>query len=404
MRIFTCTPVAFGGGADFFARDSGLLCRGFQQLGIESRAVMPGKQTPEDEPDLIRTVYQNLESPEWWESLHLDGVVLYAWGSPKFRKVAAAIHAAGAFLILNQDNGGLISPLAGLWNWLHEQWVLAGQGRGTIAWLRFFKLALWGVSAGVILTDFLRASHLRNGNVITCVSPEAADHYRKLCRIYGGEKLAARVVAIPHPVELRFRFNDATKRRQVVCVGRWWDILQKRPHLLTAVIGSLVTEDAMVSVVIAGETPPDLEAWHSALPETGRIRVKLLGNTSRDVLSKAMDVSRVFYSPSAFESFGIAAAEALCSGCSVVAENSISMASFRWFVSEKSGTLAEHDDAKSHVSALRRELDQWDAGHRDPARISQIWGDRLHANRVAARVVKLVEAAKESSSLYDRPV
>ena len=129
MRWFTCTPVAFGGGADFFARDSGLLCRGFQSLGIESRAVMPGERKPEDEADLIRTDYANLESADWWRAQHLDGVVLYAWGRPKFRKVAAAIHAAGIFLVLNQDNGGLVSPLAGFRDWLEEQWILAGQGR-----------------------------------------------------------------------------------------------------------------------------------------------------------------------------------------------------------------------------------------------------------------------------------
>lgn len=41
MLWYTCTPKDFGGGPDFFARDSGLLCRGFQALGMASRAVMP---------------------------------------------------------------------------------------------------------------------------------------------------------------------------------------------------------------------------------------------------------------------------------------------------------------------------------------------------------------------------
>ena len=130
MRFFTCTPVAFGGGADFFTRDSGLLCRGFQALGIDSRAVMPGARKPEECADLLRTDYKNLESAEWWRAQDLDGVVLYAWGRPRFRKVAAAIHNAGIFLVLNQDNGGLVSPLAGLRDWLAEQWIHGGQGRG----------------------------------------------------------------------------------------------------------------------------------------------------------------------------------------------------------------------------------------------------------------------------------
>ena len=205
MRVFTCTPVDFDGSPAFFARDSGLLCRGFQAIGIESRAVMPGERRPEDEPDLIRTAYQNLESAEWWRSQHINLVVLYAWGRPRYRRVARAIHDAGVFLVLNQDNGGLISPLAAPGDWFREQYLLSGQGRGPGAWLQFLRLVARGLSAGLLLTDPLRASHLRNGDVIACVSPKAAASYQKICRIYGGRALAGRVMVLPHAVESRFQ-------------------------------------------------------------------------------------------------------------------------------------------------------------------------------------------------------
>ena len=387
MRIFTCTPVTFGGGPDFFARDSGLLCRGFQALGIECRAVMPGERKAEDEADLIRTEFANLESVEWWRAQNLDGVVLYAWGRPKFRKVAAAIHQAGIFLVLNQDNGGLVSPLAGFRDWLEEQWILAGQGRGAGAWLRFLKLALRGLSVGLLLSDPLRAAHLKQGDVIACVSPKAAKHYRKLCRIYGGMNLADRVRVVPHAVESRFRFSGAPKPRQVACVGRWQDVVQKRPWLLMEVIGALVATDDEVSVVIAGNPTAELETWHRALPALQRGRVQIRGPVDRDELAKILAESQIFYSPSAFESFGIAAAEALCAGCSVVAGRSISMASFEWFVSEQSGTLAEMDDHNGHVSALQDELAAWRDGRRDGGGISKVWCERLHAERVAGKIL-----------------
>jgi hypothetical protein len=396
MRIFTCTPVAFGGGPDFFARDSGLLCRGFQAIGCESMAVMPGDRKPGDEADLIRTDYRNLESADWWKEQQLDGVVLYAWGRPKFRKVAAAIHAAGIFLVLNQDNGGLVSPLAGLRDWLEEQWILAGQGRGPGAWLRFLKLTLRGLSAGLVLTDPLRAAHLKQGDVIACVSPKAAEHYRKLCRIYGGADLADRVRVVPHAVEPRFRFSGAPKRRQVACVGRWQDVVQKRPWLLMEVIGTLVASDEEVSVVVAGTTTPALESWHRSLNELQRNRVHLRGRMDRDELAEILAESQVFYSPSAFESFGIAAAEALCSGCSVVAGRSVSMAGFEWFVSENSGMLAERDDCKGHASALQDELAAWRNGRREAAGISRAWCDRLHADEVAKKLLEITLSSARS--------
>jgi len=391
MRWFTCTPVAFGGGADFFARDSGLLCRGFQALGMESRAVMPGERQAGDEADLIRTDYGNLESADWWRSLRLDGVVLYAWGRPRFRKVAAAIRAAGIILVLNQDNGGLASPLAGWRDWLEEQWNLTGMGGGVAAWMRFLLLVARGLSAGLVVTDPLRAAHLKEGHVIACVSPKAAEHYRKLCHIYGGADLARRVAVIPHAVEPRFRYDGEPKRRQVVCVGRWRDVVQKRPRLLMDVIGGLLAADRGVGVVIAGEVTPALELWHNSLDGARRDRVWLAGRVGRDVLAGIMRESQVFYSPSAFESFGIAAAEALCSGCSVVAGRSVSMAGFEWFIAENSGTLAAADDAAGHLQAVADELDLWEAGLRTPGAIAEVWNARLHAARVATLVIELAQ-------------
>jgi glycosyltransferase involved in cell wall biosynthesis len=398
LRWFTCTPVAFGGGGDFFARDSGLLCRGFQALGIESRAVMPLPGGAADEADLIRTDYANLESAAWWRSQRLDGVVLYAWGRPKFRKVAAAIHEAGVPLVLNQDNGGLISPLCGLRAWLREQWILSGQGHGAAAPVRFAWQVLRGLTIGLVATDPLRAVHLKQGDRIACVSPKAAASYRRWCRIYGGRELAERVRVMPHAVEPRFRWQGEAKRRQVSCVGRWGDEVQKRPGLLMAVVDTLLAADEQVTVVIAGDRTPGLEAWHRGLAESRRARVELAGRLERADLVSLFATSRIFYSPSAFESFGIAAAEALCCGCSVVATRSVSMASFEWFVAEDSGVLAEVDDPVVLARVLREELDAWEGGMREAARISATWTGLLHADRVAARVVSGLEAEDRSGA------
>ena len=359
-------------------------------------AVMPGERKPEDEVDLIRTDFGNLESAAWWRAQDLDGVVLYAWGRPKFRKVAAAIHQAGIFLVLNQDNGGLVSPLAGFRDWLEEQWILAGQGRNLVAWLRYTKLTLRGLSAGLLLTDPLRAAHLKQGDVIACVSPKAAEHYRKLCRIYGGADLAERVRVVPHAVESRFRFSGAPKRRQVACVGRWQDVVQKRPWLLIEVIGLLMAADDGVTVVIAGTITPELENWYRSLDKFQRDRVYLRGRVERDELAKILTESQVFYSPSAFESFGIAAAEALCAGCTVVAGRSVSMAGFEWFVSENSGKLAEKDDASGHLKTLLDELDLWSQSARDPERIAGVWCGRLHADGVAKMLLDSTQSAVRS--------
>jgi glycosyltransferase involved in cell wall biosynthesis len=384
MRIFTCTPRDFSGAEDFFTRDSGLLCRGLQAIGVFSRAVMPGARMPEDQDDLIRTEYLNLESAEWWRAQRLDGVVLYAWGRPRFRKVAAAIREAGIFLVLNQDNGGLVSPLAGFRGWLSEQRNLTGGGTA------FIMQVVKGLSYGLLVTDPLRARHLKQGDLIACVSPKAADHYRRLCRIYGGRMLAGRVRVIPHAVESRFYDTGEARLRRIACVGRWQDAVQKRPWLLIQVLDQLLDCDTGVEVLVAGKPDDTMLRWHRDLPESRRTRVVLAGMMGRDELAKLLIRSQIFYSPSAYESFGIAAAEALCAGCSVVASRSVSMNAFDWFVSENSGQLTTRDDAMSHVAAILAELKSWDTGQRSPQAISATWRECLHADRVADRVVKMI--------------
>jgi len=391
MRIYTCTPVEFGGGEDFFGRDSGLLSRGLRAIGMESKAVMPGFHQPEDLDELIRTEFKNLESADWWRAQELNGVVLYAWGKPKFRNVAKAIHEAEIFLVLNQDNGGLVSPLAGLVPWLREQWNLSGKVLSFQGCLHFVKLVLRGLSLGLFYTDPLRAAHLKHGDRIACVSPTAAGHYRKLCKIYGGRKLAIKVTMVPHAVEPIFKYDGRSKKRQIVTVGRWEDETQKRPSLLVSVITKLIVEDQELRMVVVGNRTPMLQEWHSRLTKAQQDRVELYGFADRKELAGLMSDSMIFYSPSAYESFGIAAAEALCSGCGVVAASSVSMASFDWFVSEKSGNLAAPDTFDEHTCALSSELSAWEMGHRDAAQISQIWCDRLHTDRVAEQVVALVK-------------
>lgn len=343
---------------------------------------MPGERTPGDLPDLIRTDYANLESMDWWKSRQLDGLVLYAWGSPRYRKVAKAIHDAGIFLVLNQDNGGLISPLAGPGGWIKEQRIISGGG------LAYMRAVAKGI-LGLLVIDPRRAAHLLQGNVIACVSPSAARHYHKLCQIYGGARLRKRIRVIPHPVEIDYTFGGLAKKRQIVCVGRWQVAVQKRPSLMCEVTREILDGYQHVSFHIVGASTPKMEEWHRSLVPEMRVRVKLLGHLDRAQLLNLLCESMIFYSPSAFESFGIAAAEALCCGCSVVAGRSPSMGSFEWFVADESGRLANDDTPLGHVAALREEMKSWDAGVRDAPKISRIWGERLHADKVAAQVLEL---------------
>ena len=393
MRWFTCTPVPFGGGPDFFARDSGLLSRGFRQIGIDSMAVMPGTRKPEDEADLIRTDHRNLVDPGWWKGHRLDGVVLYAWGKPGFRKVAQAIRDSGTTLVLNQDSSGIISPLCGLRAWMNEQCTLAGGGTSFQGSAAAVVNILKGLSLGLVRTDPLRAVHLKYGHFIAALHPSAVENYTRLCRIYGGEALARRVVLVPHAVAPHLTYGESSppKQRRVIAIGRWDDSVQKRPALLTEVIGRLLSEDTDLDADIVGKRTEQIDAWHSSLPAAIARRVLIHGKLMHSEIQNLLSRASVYYCPSAYESFNIAAAEALCCGCSVVSADTATMASFGWFASGHSGTLAQTDDTDGHLDALKSELALWRDGGRNPADISKKWTGILHADKVAASVIALAK-------------
>ena len=401
MRWFTCTPVAFGGGADFFARDSGLLCRGLQANGVDCLAVMPLPSGADDGDDLLRVDASKLSSSEWWAAQNLDGVVLYAWGSPRYLPVARAIRQAGIFLVLNQDNGGLVSSLIDLDEWCREQMVIAGAGRTPGGAFRGAMSLLKGLLIGRLIQDRRRAKHLMQGDVIACVSPEAAEHHRAFCRHFGGDELAKRVVVLPHAVDPRYRpVVGVEKEARVVVVGRWDDEIQKRPELLVQGVERLLELEPGVEVQIVGGGIERLQKWHGGLPGAVQRRILLEGRGLPEVLAGILAKAQVSWCPSAFESFHIASGEALCRGASVVAGDSPSLASFRWFVGDGDGCLAKEDDVDGHVEAIRSELKAWRKGKRNAALISRRWSGRLHAPAVAGRILEL----KRKLSLKDQDV
>lgn len=390
MRWFTCTPVAFGGGEDFFSRDSGLLSRGFRAIGVESMAVMPLPARPDDLASLIRTEFRNLESAAWWRGQQLDGVVLYAWGRPRFRKVAAAIRGAGILLVLNQDSSGAISPVGGLRDWLEDQWIHAGVpgvGLGRLA--RFLTRAGYGLSAGLLLRDLRRMRHLALGDVIGAVSPVAVERYRRHCRVLGGAGLAARVQLVPHPVAPHFCWNGrATKAPAVVAVGRWDARMQKQPDLLCAAIEQAAPSLAGAGFHVVGEPTPGMRSWHERLPGALRARVALHGRLPNRELAGFYQEARILLCPSSFESFHIASAEALCCGASVVGFHRSTLPSLQWFAAED-GTLARQPTAAALTEALRMEWTAWERGARDPEQISRRWCARLHGPEVARQIIRL---------------
>jgi|YelNatPaOPRAMG01_1025707.scaffolds.fasta_scaffold10237_9 hypothetical protein len=395
LRVYTCTPAPFRGDHTFFARDSGLTCRGLQSLGVESRAIALRPAQPDDEPDLLRASMAELESAAWWAGHHLDGVVLYAWGAGRYRKIAQAIRASGAKLYVHMDTGGLISPVV---EWRH---FLAGLSRAaqgeygpTVGWCRFVGSTLLAHSVGILWGDLRRVHHLRQADVVGAVSPIARQRLKQYCRIWGGQALENRVQLCPAPVAPYLDYRGELKERQVIAVGRWGPSdAVKRPELLMQTLAFVLAADPQVRAVIIGRDSERLGAQMREWDVGWSERVTLTGVLRNAAVRNYYCQSRVSLCTSRSESAHIASAEAVCCGCSIVGPRSPFLPSLPYYVSRQSGTLADNETPEAISHAVLQELALWDAGRRDPVAISRAWCAELHADKVARRILELMGLA-----------
>lgn len=395
LRIYTCTPVDFEGDEGFFRRDSGLFSRGLRANGAESMAVMPGPRRDNDlEKELIRTDLGNLSSPDWWTQWKLDGLVLYSWASPRFTSVAEAVSDAGIPCMVVMDTSGLVSPKANPRDWPLESFRRrCREQRSVLAKAR-------NLGAGVVelLGNRLskgRLPHYRAADLVAVVTPLGVRWIRREIRETSVEPGAEdKVVYLPHPQLESFQYHGSEKRNLVVSAGRWGreDWGQKNPKLLLKALDQFLAEHPDWQAVIVGSEATRLLSRFPGCLDHCTSRVSFREHIDASELVSLFNDSKIAVWSSFWEGQQGTAAQALCCGCSVVAPFAAEMSCFRHYVSRESGRLAGGFHSEALAAELALEASSWGAGERDPARISGIWCDEFHANKVAARALELLRS------------
>ncbi len=135
----------------------------------------------------------------------------------------------------------------------------------------------------------------------------------------------------PHSIDLQdipFPAKAQKKPNRVIAIGRWTSFQKNFPSALRVAMDFL-KERPDYEFHFVGETP-----------ETRPVADRLLfhGRIAHAGLGRLLAGSNILFASSRYESFHLAAGEALCSGCSVVLPSCIPTA--EWFASEKSGTIS----------------------------------------------------------------
>jgi len=387
MRIFTFTP------ADFhpfpYSRDSGLTARGLQALGVESKVVLFGARRSDDDPDTIRITWDQACSADWWRQWQLDAVVSYSWAQPRHAPLLRAMRAADLRIFLRLDCGeALLTPRIEPGAYLRRTfngYRDLGHTALVAALAALAKTAV-NLSPSYYLKPLM--DYFALADALGVESPLGAERLVQAIGIAGRRELIERVHTIGHPVADYMRYAGEPKAKQIIAVGRWESFVKNAP-LLLASLGQVLTQRPDYTAVICGSGAERLHLLARRLAPEVQGRIQILGPVANEALPAHHGRSQLMVVSSRWESFNIAAAEALCCGCSIVGPHRIG--SMRWFAADDCGTTAATYDLPGLTAALLREIKAWEEGRRKPERISALWRERVAAPSVARQIVQVLQ-------------
>jgi glycosyltransferase involved in cell wall biosynthesis len=392
-RIFFALPIPFGPRWGFWTRDSGLVVLALRKMGYDAWLVALGDAATETEGQPVLPVsLAEMKSTEWWKAQKPDAVVLCTWSAPRYDAIRKAALAATPRVVERLDTSGNRSarlfPRAcyvQLWGGYRDR--LPGYAR----WL---AVPLAAARTAVLYTfpqllDARMAASMKLTRALIAESPIAAARIGQIIETFAGG--GQRVAMIPHPVnEAVIRYDGTAKENRIISVGRWGSAQKDFPLLMKVLKGFLQRHSDWDAIVVGSGIPA-----HERAAETGaeewRRRIIFHDNLTHEQLVTEYSSAKIYVMVSRYESFCIAAAEALCCGCSVV--GSVDVPSSQLFAQNESGAVAPARTSPSFLTTLDEEVESWARGKRNPKAIASLSQGQMGSHAVAEATVKLLEAS-----------
>ena len=384
-RWFCAIPMTYSEAGRFWVRDTGLVCLGFRTLGIDSRFVALGEPCIHEDMPLITGTLGQMQDAAWWKQWQVGVLLLCTWALPQFEPIAKAVKDAGIKLFLIMDSDGFVSPHVS--PWISFQHKCVREMDDHKSWFPRGRALIKAVVSSFKLRHKKTIRHLEHADLVVLPSPLAKQRYRRFLLAMGRPDLAARLKYVPYAVTSDMVYDGRiAKRPLIIAVGRW-HTEQKNAPLLARVVQRVLQEQPEYSVRILGDDGELVRNFLLPRNNEYAARVEILGNLEHKKLPPLYQESQIILCTSYMESFHIAAAEALCCGCSVVANGRIS--SMPYFVQFGSGAISCDLSLSGFTDALFAEIDCWKTGDRDPLQISKTWTAKLHPQEVARSFVRL---------------
>ena len=345
MKILLYTDLTIRPDQLFWHRDLGLLTKAFRDLGHEAYLVVhlatePGatlgapneldhpREQPFEVPQLRDEVgphseirnskspippvlwvsQQDIRDPLWWQSQKADLVILGLWTRPKYDPVRRAALSATPHVVERADSDGMRTASCGLLTYAKRRFDYFRDR--TYHWPSLLSIpaSIFYSFASILATPRIEARLARTLKLLPALvveTPQATGLWKKLALRLGADP--EKIHRIPHPIQTDiFKFDPTIpKKNQIISVGRWDSYQKNFPLLLKTLRSFLDNNSSWTSLVIGSGLPP----------KSPHPQITFLPPLSPLDLARHMQESMIFLTTSRYESFGLAAAEALCCGC-----------------------------------------------------------------------------------------
>ena len=250
----------------------------------------------------------DVRDPLWWQSQKPDLVILGLWTRPKYDHIRRAALLATPHVIERADSDGMRTATCGLLTYAKRRFDYFRDR--TYHWPSHLSIpaSFFYSSASILATPWIEARLSRTLKLLpflTVETPYATALWKSLATRLGADP--EKIHCVPHPIQTDiFKFDPAIpKKNQIISVGRWESYQKNLPLLLKALCSYLDKNPTWTSLVIGS-------GLHTKSPHP---QITFLPPLSPPDLAQHMQDSKIFFSSSRYESFGLAAAEAHACGC-----------------------------------------------------------------------------------------
>ena len=227
-------------------------------------------------------------------------------------------------------------------------------------------------------------------DAVVIESPDAASNLSFFLTKNGRPDLINKICVIPNPVTpdiINSRIEG--KENIVVSIGRWNDVVQKNPEGLVNVLKKFLYLESNWEAFIIGPGEKVIEGYMKDISTSVRQRINITGPLGHEKIKDYLLKSKIFFVPSTGESFGIAAAEGVCCGCTVVGSP---LESLRYLTMQGfSGNVSYSLDVDAMFGALAYEANKWESNDIDYINISNYWREKLNRQSIAKQFAKIID-------------